>query len=199
MDEHDGLVGEFETNRAHLRSVAYRMLGSMSEADDAVQEAWLRFSRAGTDGVENLSGWLTTVVARVYLDMLRSRRSRREEPLGAHLPDPVVSRVDGIDPEHEALLADSLGPALLVVLEMLAPPRAARVRAPRPSLPCPSMTSLRSWGGPRSRHGSSRAGHGAVCRVRPRFPTRISPATARRPTPSPPPPAPPPARPHGPP
>ncbi len=97
------------------------MLGSLSEADDAVQEAWLRLSRSGTRGVENLGGWLTTVVARVCLDMLGSRSSRREEPLGAHLPEPVVSREDGVDPEHEALLADSVGPALLVVLETLAP------------------------------------------------------------------------------
>jgi RNA polymerase sigma factor (sigma-70 family) len=121
MDEHDWLAEQFEDNRTQLRAVAYRMLGSVSESDDAVQEAWLRLSRSDTNGVENLGGWLTTVVARVCLDMLRSRRSRREEPLGAHLPDPVVSRQDGIDPEHEALLADSVGPALLVILETLAP------------------------------------------------------------------------------
>ncbi len=118
---HDWLAEQFEANRTHLRAVAYRMLGSLSEADDAVQESWLHLSRSGTSGVENLGGWLTTVVARVCLDMLRSRRSRREEPVAAHLPDPVEGRVDGIDPEHEALLADSVGPALLVVLEMLAP------------------------------------------------------------------------------
>ncbi|MGH3785916.1 MAG: sigma-70 family RNA polymerase sigma factor [Pseudonocardiaceae bacterium] len=121
MDEHDWLAQRFEANRTHLRTVAYRMLGSLSEADDAVQEAWLRLRRSGTTGVENLGGWLTTVVARVSLDMLRSRRSRREEPLDAHLPDPIASRADGIDPEHEALLADSVGPALLVVLDTLAP------------------------------------------------------------------------------
>src|SRR3989442_7290609 len=121
MNEHELLAERFEANRSHLRKVAYRMLGSPTDAEDAVQEAWLRLSRAGTSGVENLGGWLTTVVARVCLDMLRSRRSRREEPLGAHVPDPIVSREDGIDPEHEALLADSVGPALLVVLEMLAP------------------------------------------------------------------------------
>ena len=97
------------------------MLGSLSEADDAVQEAWLRLSRSDTSGVENLGGWLTTVVARVCLDMLRSRKSRREEPLDAHVPEPIVSRDDGVDPEHEALLADSVGLALLVVLETLAP------------------------------------------------------------------------------
>ena len=121
MDEHDWLAERFEANRTHLRAVAYRMLGSLSEADDAVQEAWLRLSRSDTSGVENLGGWLTTVVARVCLDMLRSRKSRREEPLDAHVPEPIVSRADGIDPEHEALLADSVGLALLVVLETLAP------------------------------------------------------------------------------
>jgi RNA polymerase sigma-70 factor (ECF subfamily) len=97
------------------------MLGSVSEADDAVQEAWLRLSRSGTDGVENLGGWLTTVVARVCLDMLRSRASRREEPFGERVPEAIASREDGIDPEHEALLADSVGLALLVVLDTLAP------------------------------------------------------------------------------
>src|ERR687895_787471 len=101
MDEHDDwLAQRFEENRTHLRAVAYRMLGSISEADDAVQEAWLRLSRYGTSGIENLGGWLTTVVGRVCLNMLRSRRSRREEPLGVHVPDPSVSRAeDGIDPE----------------------------------------------------------------------------------------------------
>src|SRR5437868_8545426 len=121
MDDHDWLAGQFEANRTHLRAVAYRMLGSLSEADDAVQESWLHLSRSGTIGVDNVGGWLTTVVARVCLDMLRSRKSRREEPLGAHVPEPFVSAEDGIDPEHEALLADSVGPALLVVLETLAP------------------------------------------------------------------------------
>src|SRR5216684_1461480 len=121
MDENDGLADQFEASRNHLRAVAYRMLGSMSEAYDAVQEAWLRVSRSGTSGVENLGGWLTTIVARVCLDMLRSRKSRREEFLGAHVPDRIVSREDGVDPEHEALLADSVGLALLVVLETLAP------------------------------------------------------------------------------
>src|SRR5437773_7854157 len=121
MGEQDWLAQRFEDNRTHLTAVAYRMLGSFSEADDAVQESWLRLSRSGTSGVENLGGWLTRVVARVCLDMLRSRRSRREEPLGAHVPDPIVGREGGIDPEHEALLADSVGLALLVVLETLAP------------------------------------------------------------------------------
>ena len=114
----------FEEQRPHLRAVAYRMLGSPSEADDAVQEAWLRLSRADTSDVANLGGWLTTVVARVCLDMLRSRTSRREEPLGAWpgVPDgPAAAAAEGTDPEHEAVLADSVGLALLVVLETLAP------------------------------------------------------------------------------
>src|SRR5882672_7457407 len=121
MDENDWLTARFEEHRSHLRAVAYRMLGSLSEADDAVQDAWLRLSRSDTSDVENLGGWLTTVVARVCLNMLRSRTSRREEPLGVHLPDPIVSRADGLDPEHAALLADSVGLALLVILETLAP------------------------------------------------------------------------------
>src|SRR5881409_2647473 len=116
MDEHDWLAERFEAHRSRLRAVAYRMLGSPSEADDAVQEAWLRLSRADTSGGANLGGWLTTVVARVCLDLLRSRQSRREEPLGAHVPAPIASREVGMDPEHEALLADSVGLALLVVL-----------------------------------------------------------------------------------
>jgi RNA polymerase sigma factor (sigma-70 family) len=125
MDEHDWLAQRFEEHRTHLRAVAYRMLGSISEADDAVQEAWLRLSRSETSGIQNLGGWLTTVVGRVCLDMLRSRSSRREEPLGeppgARLPDPIISNADGIDPEQEVLVADSVGLALLVVLETLTP------------------------------------------------------------------------------
>ena len=121
MDDQEWLAQGFEANRAHLRAVAYRMLGSPSEADDAVQEAWLRLSRSDTSGVENLGGWLTTVVARVCLNMLSARSSRREEPLGVHLPDPAGGPEDGIDPEREALLADSVGPALLVVLDALTP------------------------------------------------------------------------------
>jgi RNA polymerase sigma factor (sigma-70 family) len=122
MDEHDWLAERFEEHRTHLRAVAYRMLGSVSEADDAVQEAWLRLSRSDTSGVENLRGWLTTVVARVCLNVLRSRATRHEQPLDeVHVPEPIISRADGVDPEHEALLADSVGLALLVVLETLAP------------------------------------------------------------------------------
>lgn len=117
MDDSDWLAERFEANRTHLRAVAYRMLGSSSEADDAVQEAWIRLSRSDTSEVRNLGGWLTTVVARVCLDMLRSRKSRREESLDTYLSEPV----DSLDPEREALLADSVGPALLVVLDTLAP------------------------------------------------------------------------------
>src|SRR5918995_6548377 len=110
MDEHDDWLAErFEANRTHLRAVAYRMLGSVNEADDAVQETWLRLSRSETSAVENLTGWLTTIVSRVCLDMLRSRKSRREEPLGPRVPEPIVSSEDGVDPEHEALIADSVG------------------------------------------------------------------------------------------
>jgi RNA polymerase sigma factor (sigma-70 family) len=121
MDERESLADRFEANRTRLRAVAYRMLGSVSEADDAVQEAWLRLSGAQAADVENLDGWLTTVVARVCLYMLRSRKARREEPLGPRVPEPIVSREDEVDPEHAALLADSVGLALLVVLETLAP------------------------------------------------------------------------------
>jgi RNA polymerase sigma factor (sigma-70 family) len=126
MDERDLLAERFEEHRPRLRAVAYRMLGSPSEAEDAVQEAWLRLSRSGAGGIENLGGWLTTVVARVCLDALRSRRSRREEPMGeprvgVHVPDPILGPEDRTDPEHEALLDDSVGPALLVVLETLSP------------------------------------------------------------------------------
>src|SRR5436190_1036630 len=121
MEECDQLAEQFEANRARLRAVAYRMLGSLTEADDAVQEAWLRLSRTGAEEVENLDAWLTTVVARISLNMLRSRSSRREEPIGMRMPDPIVDRADGTDPEHEALLGDAVGLALLVVLETLTP------------------------------------------------------------------------------
>ena len=121
MDEADWLAVRFEEQRAHLRAVAYRMLGSLTEADDAVQNSWLRLSGADTAEVDNLAGWLTTVVARECLKMLRARRSRREEPLGAHVPEPIISREDRADPEQQALLADSVGLALLVVLDTLAP------------------------------------------------------------------------------
>jgi RNA polymerase sigma factor (sigma-70 family) len=121
MNERDYLAERFEEHRTHLRAVAYRMLGSVSEVDDAVQEAWLRLSRAHATGIDNLGGWLTTVVARVCLDMLRSRQSRREEPFTPDAPEPVATGTRGSSPEHEALLADSVGLALLVVLDRLTP------------------------------------------------------------------------------
>src|SRR5215211_1218567 len=121
MDEVERLAQRFESHRTHLRAVAYRMLGSLTEADDAVQEAWLRLSRIDADEIENLRGWLTTVVARVSLDMLRTRDRGREDPLDLRVPEPIIDRTDGTDPEHEALLADSVGLALLVVLETLKP------------------------------------------------------------------------------
>jgi RNA polymerase sigma factor (sigma-70 family) len=121
MDQQEWLARQFEDHRPHLRAVAYRMLGSLSEADDAVQDAWVRLSRADTSEVENLGGWLTTIVARVALNMLRARKTRREQPLDVHVPDPIIDTAGGTDPEHEALLADSVGLALLVVLETLTP------------------------------------------------------------------------------
>ena len=121
MAEQDFLAERFEEHRTHLRAVAYRMLGSLSEADDAVQEAWLRLSRSDANAIENLGGWLTTVVSRVSLNMLRSRASRREEPIDVRVPEPIIDRADGTDPEHEALLSDSVGLALSVVLETLGP------------------------------------------------------------------------------
>lgn len=121
MNEHAWLAEQFEANRAHLQAVAYRMLGSLAEADDAVQESWFRLSRSATGEIANLGGWLTTVVARICLDMLRSRNARREESLEATVPESIASREDGIDPEQEALLADSIGLALLVVLNTLKP------------------------------------------------------------------------------
>src|SRR5690349_16166663 len=121
MDDTEWLARQFEEHRSRLRAVAYRMLGSISEADDAVQEAWLRLSRSDADAIDNLGGWLTTVVARISLTTLRSRGSRREQPIGVRVPEPVIDRADGTDPEHEALIADSIGLALLVVLETLTP------------------------------------------------------------------------------
>src|ERR1700729_4255709 len=122
MDQQQWLAQQFEEQRPHLRAVAYRMLGSLSEAEDAVQDAWIRLSGADRSEVENLGAWLTTVVARAALNMLRSRKVRREQPLDVHVPDPIIDPTDGTDPEHEVLLADSIGLALLVVLETLTPP-----------------------------------------------------------------------------
>jgi len=150
MDESDWLAERFEEHRSHFRAVAYRMLGSVSEADDAVQEAWLRLSRADTSSVENLGGWLTRVVARVCLDMLRSRKSRREESLDAPgLAQPatrmewVGGQADGVDPGQEALLADSVGLALLVVLRCWSQPSGWRSSCTT-CLPSPSTRSRRS-------------------------------------------------------
>ncbi len=159
MDEHDWLAERFEEHRTHLRAVAYRMLGSLSEADDAVQESWLHLSRSDTSGVANLGGWLTTIVARVCLDLLRSRAARREEPLGAHVPDPIVSHADEGDPEHEALLADSVGLALLVGLHTFNPPaRLAWVRHARFYVPTAVCAPLggRSPGAARQRASRAR-------------------------------------------
>ncbi|HXB37812.1 MAG TPA: sigma-70 family RNA polymerase sigma factor [Acidimicrobiales bacterium] len=122
MEHTDWLNEQFEQHRPHLRAVAYRMLGSLSDADDAVQDSWLRFSRADTSDVENLKAWLTTVVSRVSLNMLRSRQTRREDGYAPHMPDPIIDSPNGTDPEHQALLADSVGVALLVVLDTLSPP-----------------------------------------------------------------------------
>jgi RNA polymerase sigma-70 factor, ECF subfamily len=121
MDERDWLVQRFEEHRPHLRGVAYRMLGSLAEADEAVQDAWLRVSRAGADGVENFRGWLTTIVARVGLNALQARKARPEDASGVHLPDPIVMRAGELDPEHEVLMADSVGLALQIVLDTLSP------------------------------------------------------------------------------
>jgi RNA polymerase sigma-70 factor, ECF subfamily len=121
MDDKDWLAQRFEQHRAHLRAVAYRMLGSLPESDEAVQDAWLRLSRAGAEGVENLGGWLTTIVARVCLNVLQARKARPEQPAGLRMPDPLVSREGQANPEQQALLADSVGLALLVVLETLDP------------------------------------------------------------------------------
>src|ERR671913_1389201 len=121
MDERDWLAQRFQEHRPRMRAVAYRMLGSTSEAEDALQEAWIQLSRSNAAEIDNLKAWLLSVVGRVALNMLRSRKTRGEQPLEAHLPDPIVDRAEGIDPEHEALLADSVGLALLVVLETLRP------------------------------------------------------------------------------
>ena len=121
MNDSEWMAQRFESNRPHLRAVAYRMLGSVGEADDAVQEAWIRLNRADTSDVENMRAWLTTVVGRVCLNMLRARKSRREAPLDVHMPDPIVSTLNGVDPEQEALVGDSVGLALLVVLDTLSP------------------------------------------------------------------------------
>ena len=162
VSESDFLAEQFEAHRTHLRAVAYRMLGSVTEADDAVQEPWLRLSRSNASQVENLGGWLTTVTARVRLDMLRSRKARREEQFGPHVPEPIVDPDDGTAPEHEALLADSVGLALLVVLERWLRPSGSRSCSTTCSA-SRSPRSPRSSIAPRTRRGSSRAGHVGGC------------------------------------
>ena len=154
MDDAIWLAEIFESHRSHLRAVAYRMLGSVSEADDALQEAWLRFSRANTSDVENLGGWLTTVVARVCLDMLRSRRSRREAPLSDSVPEVTVGH-RGTDPEQEAVLAESIGTTLLVVLEHALHHRSGSPSCSTTCSPCHSTRSRRSWNGHPPPPGSS--------------------------------------------
>lgn len=152
------LVEAFESHRSRLRAVSYRILGSLSEADDAVQEAWIRLSRSDADGIENLGAWLTTVVSRVCLNMLRSRTARREQPLGVHLPDPVVSPADGSDPEAQAVLGDSVGLALLVVLDTLTPAeRVALVLHDVFALPFPEVAAVLDISQPAARQLASRA------------------------------------------
>ena len=165
MDDQDWLAERFEAHRARLRAVAYRMLGSASEADDAVQEAWLRLSRSDTSEVDNLGGWLTTVVARVCLDMLRSRTSRREDPLDDGLPEPSSSRAPVPTPSTRRVLADSVGLALLVVLDTLDARPSGWPSCCTTCSPCPSTRSPRSSAAPRPRPGSSPAGRGAGCRA----------------------------------
>jgi RNA polymerase sigma factor (sigma-70 family) len=159
------LTEQFEENRPRLRGVAYRMLGSLSEAEDAVQEAWLRLHRIDPATVENLGGWLTTVVSRVCLDMLRSRKSRREDPIDTQVTEPSVVRGEGVDPEGEAVLADSVGVALLVVLDALTPADAWRSSCMICSA-CRSARSLPSWDGRRLRPSSSRAARAGGCAAR---------------------------------
>ena len=183
MDEREWLAQRFEEHRSRLRAVAYRVLGSLGEADDAVQEAWLRLSRSHAGGVENLGAWLTTVVGRVSLDMLRSRRRRREEPPSVHVPEPILDRTDGTDPEHEALLADSVGLALLMVLETLTPAeRLVFVLHDMFAVPFDEIAPIvdRSPGRP----ASSPAVPAAAYSARTRAPTPTSTPSAESPTPS---------------
>jgi RNA polymerase sigma factor (sigma-70 family) len=158
MNEQDRLADRFEQHRTRLRAVSYRMLGSLTEADDAVQEAWLRFSSADTSHVDDLGAWLATVVARICLNVLRSRAARREEPIGPHVPDPIVSAVGAVDPEDEALLSDSIGLALLVVLETLAPAeRVAFVLHDLFDVPFEQIASIIDRSAPAARQLASRA------------------------------------------
>jgi RNA polymerase sigma factor (sigma-70 family) len=174
MDEKESWAQQFEKNRGHLRAVAYRVLGSLNEADDAVQEAWLRLSRSDATAIENLEGWLTTVVARVCLDILRSRASRREETLEAQKFEPPAKRQGASDPEQEVLLADSVGLALLVVLDRLTP--AERIAFVLHDMFAVSFDeSPLSLAAPQLRRGNWQAGPAAVCRERTGFPPPIFP------------------------
>ena len=179
MDERDWLAERFEEHRTHLEAVAYRMLGSLSEADDAVQEAWLRLGRSDADEIEDLGGWLTTVVARVSLNMLRSRKRRREEPMDLRMPEPIVDRGDGTDPEHEALLADSVGLALLVVLETLTPAERLAFVLHDMFAHAASTRSRRSSTAHRRRRASSRTGHATGSGARAPSPMRTWTLSAR--------------------
>jgi RNA polymerase sigma factor (sigma-70 family) len=184
MTESDWLAEGFEKNRTRLRAVAYRMLGSLAEADDAVQEAWLHANRSDASAADSLGAWLTTIVARVCLNVLRSRRTRREEPMGVHVPDPIISRGDGTSPEDEALLADAVGLALQVVLETLTPAeRLAFVLHDMFDLPFDEIAPW--WGVPRPRRESSPAGPGAGCEEpMSKLPTAISVVSGKWSTPS---------------
>ena len=153
MTNQGWLAEQFEQSRPHLEAVSYGMLGSLSEAQDAVQEAWLRLGRSDTGAIDDLRAWLTTVVARISLDMLRSRKARREYAVGSWLPEPLVGEPDDRGPEEQAVLADSIGLALLVVLESLTPPSAS-LSCSTTSSRCRSTTSPRSWTGARTRPGS---------------------------------------------
>ena len=179
MDTANGSTAQFQAQRAHLRAVAYRMLGSLSDADNAVQETWLRLSRSDADDLANLGGWLTTVVSRICLDMLRSRSARQEEPLGEHLPDPVVSSLDGDDPGQEAAAPDSVGLALLVVLDKLSPCRTAGVRAARHLRRAVRAGSGPSWTVPRPPPSSWPAAPGTAERGRLGAETAADPARQR--------------------
>ena len=186
MTENEFLAEQFEEHRTQLRAVAYRMLGSTGEADDAVQEAWLRLSRTDASEVENLGGWLTTVVSRVCLNMLRSRKTRREEPFEAHVPEPIIDREDGTDPEREALLADSVGLALPDRARLALACRAPRVRAARHVRRAvrrdrPDRRPLARRNPPaREPRAATRPGRGAQARRRPRSPARGGQRVLRR-------------------
>jgi RNA polymerase sigma-70 factor (ECF subfamily) len=175
VDDRDWLAERFEHDRGRLRSIAYRMLGSLAEADDAVQEAWLRLARSDAAAIENLSGWLTTVVGRVCLDMLRSRRTRREEPLEVHVPDPIVEPITATDPEQEAMLADSVGLALLLVLDTLSPAeRLAFVLHDMFDVPFQDIAQLLDRSTDATKMLASRPGAGCATRQASRTPTSIS-------------------------